>query len=304
LRISPKKKTQIEKPATKIPVLISYAYLRKAAPEIIEWWASQPELEVIVDSGAYTAWASGDPIDVADYIAWLKDWGHRFWRYFALDVVKEPKPTRQNLFKMWDAGLDPVPVHVFGEDEAWMNELYEHTDFIAVVIRQQMGDPDSFIRRVLPLKMQWAAGRKVHWFGYTNHKQITKWKPYSCDTSSWASGTFFGTAKVYYGKGRWKAFCHADTINGPMPKILGEALREYGYSYEKAQDANLWKRVISQGLESDEFIPHWITVNSWIKFVRDIKKHFGTDLYLALLPASWSDNELVFRAFSGQKGRC
>jgi len=304
MRGKPKRKPTASGTQNKFPILISYAYLRKMPEAAIDWWVSQQDIYLLLDSGAFTAWSSGKPIVVADYIAFLKDWGHRFSAgYMALDVVKEPKPTRKNLYQMLEAGLKPIPVHVFGEDEAWLNELYTYNDWVALVVRQQMGDPESFIDRVLRLKMQWAAGRKVHWFGYIKQQQIQKWKPYSCDGSAWASCFLFGVLKCYLGGGKWVSFTRKSLIGKPIPRLLKAVLFDVGIPLSDIYQPNRWKRGRKNGYKHDSIIPFVGTCASWVRYVQDIQVRFKTQLFLAMMPAKRFDNELVFRFWSGIEGR-
>src|SRR5262245_41715009 len=90
---------------------------------------------LLLDSGAYSLWRSGQHIDLADYIAFLQRNPSRFENYITLDqipgedgrrewraelVEEAAKQSYRNHRKMRDAGLRPVPVVHIGERQYWL----------------------------------------------------------------------------------------------------------------------------------------------------------------------------------------
>ena len=178
----------------KVTVLISYAYARIYL-ESFARIAENPHVELLLDSGAFTAKNTGQDIRLEDYCDFLRTWKHRICRYISLDVIGDPKQTDFNFREMVRAGFSPVPVHVLGDDKRRMNELFEASDYVALGGLKRPGKGPASKSYVLE-KMKWAAGRNVHWLGYTKPAMLTALHPYSCDCSTWNSGIRYGKMAV------------------------------------------------------------------------------------------------------------
>jgi hypothetical protein len=55
----------------KLPLLISYAYLREEKPETIERILTNPLIELLLDCGAFTAMNAGAEISLSEYIEFI-----------------------------------------------------------------------------------------------------------------------------------------------------------------------------------------------------------------------------------------
>ena len=75
-------------------VLMAYPYL--TPPALKFWRDNQDSIDMLVDSGAFTAWKSGNPIQLDDYCRFLDGLEMKPWRYFALDVIGDPAATEKN----------------------------------------------------------------------------------------------------------------------------------------------------------------------------------------------------------------
>jgi 6-pyruvoyltetrahydropterin/6-carboxytetrahydropterin synthase len=195
----------------KLPLLISYAYLRSERPENIERLLTHPFIELLLDSGAFTALNAGVEIKLDEYIQFCLKWKENLFGYMALDKLQDPATTTRNLHTMLEAGLKPIPVHVLGDDERRMDELFELSDWVALggFRRPHRGPaPYTYIKK----KMAWAKGRKVHWLGFTNKPVVEGFKPFSCDCSSWMAGAMYGRVAIYIGLGRWITFTREEML--------------------------------------------------------------------------------------------
>src|SRR5215213_5160494 len=189
----------------KLPLLISYAYLRSERPENIERLLTHPYIELLLDSGAFTAMNAGVEIKLDEYIEFCLKWKDHLFGYMALDKIQDPATTEKNLHLMLEAGLHPIPVHVLGDDERRMDELFEMSSWVAMggLRRPHRGPaPYSYIKK----KMEWAKGRDVHWLGFTNKPMLEAFQPFSCDCSSWMAGAMYGRVAIYPGSGRWHPY--------------------------------------------------------------------------------------------------
>jgi hypothetical protein len=86
---------------------MSYAYLRKFSDEQTAFRLSNPAVEVLIDSGAFSVLNTGETIELRDYMAWLKRWKEHVWGFVALDVLGDAAASDRNLQVMLDA--DPGP---------------------------------------------------------------------------------------------------------------------------------------------------------------------------------------------------
>lgn len=75
---------------------------------------------VVLDSGAFTAWTKGKPVDLGRYLAFIEEHGHRYAWIAALDAIGDWRGSIEN----WTAMLDRLPaalaakvVPVFHEGE-------------------------------------------------------------------------------------------------------------------------------------------------------------------------------------------
>ena len=155
-----------------------------------------PTVNCIIDSGAYTAWKSGKPINIAEYCKFLKanqDW---ITTSVALDVINPGDPddaakrSFENLLYMRKQGLDPVPVFHAGEKLEWLHRMldlgctYIGLSGSSILARQHVNDWyaaawDNLVDR---------SGKpvvKAHAFGEGRLESLVAFPWYSADTASW-----------------------------------------------------------------------------------------------------------------------
>jgi hypothetical protein len=259
----------------KFTVLVSYAYARKAVRRFSEL-ASRPDVELLLDSGAFTAKNTGEVITLDEYCAFLDEWKHKLFRYLALDVVGNPEGTDRNLQEMLRNGYKPVPVHVLGDDQRRMDELFEYSDYVALAgLRRphKGGAPKAYVAA----KMKWAAGRSVHWLGYVREPMIAAFRPYSVDSASWTSGQMYGVAKVYTGNGQWMDARYPTRAGLLNNKRAMRVLSEAGFAASDVNNPAAWRN----GGPLDRFLLAAITADSWVRYSVDIQRRYGTRLFLA-----------------------
>ncbi len=259
----------------KFPVLVSYACARKNLDEFSRI-ANHPHVELLLDSGAFTAKNTGEEIRLSDYCEFLDAWKGKLFRYLALDVVGDPVQTDANLKQMLRMGYSPVPVHVLGDDQRRMDELFEMSDYVALagLRRPKVGPPP---KEYVAAKMKWAAGRPVHWLGYVREPMIAAFHPYSCDSATWLNATLYGLMSVYYGKGVWKTYTRKTVNKFIQDKRAASVMRQTGFSVRHLLDDNAWKA-------SGDCISFSVAVGSWVRYVIDIAERFDTKIFLACSP--------------------
>lgn len=140
--------------------LVSYMY-PKDFWEWLKYTGDEPG-QVILDSGAFSAWNRGKIIDVGEYIAFCKQAQraakihNKKLKIVNLDVIPGRKGMTaqlnkidntgnnrriindaasrgyQNLVRMKDEGITPIHVFHQGEDWEWLHKMVELTDYIGV----------------------------------------------------------------------------------------------------------------------------------------------------------------------------
>ena len=85
----------------------------------------QKGMVLLVDSGAYSVKQGKPPITLDEYFEFL-DRFPQITRYFVLDVIGDPKATKENLLTMLERGRTPIPIFQAGapwEDLDWLIEM-------------------------------------------------------------------------------------------------------------------------------------------------------------------------------------
>jgi hypothetical protein len=275
----------------KFPVLVSYAYARKKL-DAFKRLADRPHVKLLLDSGAFTAKNAGEEIRLDDYCRFLDEWKNKIFRYLALDVVGNPKATDANLQEMLRAGYKPAPVHVLGDDQRRMDELFEMSDYVALAGLRRPGKGGA-PKEYVAAKMKWAAGRNVHWLGYVREPMIAAFRPYSCDSASWAGVHMYGNMMVYLGKGRWVSGTYRQRSRLASNRGVQAVLGSLGYTTDMLNDPNCWKRSKAQGYGDELFVSMAVTADSWVRYVVDIKKRYSTRIFLATIMAGSHEETLL-----------
>lgn len=269
-------------PSGKFPLLISYAYLRKMKPAEIDYFASNPKIELLLDSGAFTALNAGHEIELAEYLEFLKTYKSKLFGYFALDKLGDPVTTRKNLELMLTAGLEPIPIHVRGAEQAEMNELFESSRWVGLGgFRRPHRGPAS--KDYIKQKMTWARGRDVHWLGYTTRAMVLAFKPYSVDCSSWHMPMKYGNVRLYYGNGEWsqKALKFSDFKKGTYTQKDRHVIERCGYTLDDAKNEDCWRGNKKRTGSFDSYLSLHVSIYSWVRYIRDMRASVGTRVFLA-----------------------
>ena len=266
---------------TKVSVLVSYAYMREIPDEILGWLFANPYVEWLLDCGAFSALNAGFEISLADYMAFVQRWKHLLFGYIALDKLGDPKQTDENLRVMLVEGLQPIPVHVRGDDGHRMDFLFQKSDLVAFggLRRPHVGSASiEYVKQ----KMMWARGRSVHWLGYTNDRDIRAFRPFSCDCSTVTSSARYGVCYFYLGNGRFDALTKNEFRVSPTVGRV-EAVRAAGYSYSDLMARCAWR--------AHRSVMEYVCCMSYVRYALDLRRSVGTRVFLAVvreLHAIWN----------------
>lgn len=144
-------------------------------------------VELFIDSGAYSAWSQGKEIDINEYIKFIKEHEALIDVYANLDVIGDAEATWHNQMIMEKAGLKPLPVYHYGEDEKWLKRiLAKGYDYISLggMVPISTGDLIHWLDYLFKTYLCDAEGMpkvKVHGFGLTSLRLMLRY-PWFCMT--------------------------------------------------------------------------------------------------------------------------
>lgn len=162
--------------------------------------------EVMLDSGAFSVWnLNAAPIDLKQYIAFIKAYEKHLFSYVTLDVLppgKESARTREaneegarlsdiNHQTMKDAGLTPIPVFHQGETFKWLENMLKNGEPVIGVSTRKDLPPDSSKAWLDDVWSVLADGKgrplvKTHGFGITAIPLLLRYPWWTVDSTTWA----------------------------------------------------------------------------------------------------------------------
>lgn len=256
-------------------ILISYAYIKDRHIGILKPLIDDGYCRLFLDSGAFTAFSSGKPIQLDDYCRFLEQMPIRPWRYFTLDVIGDPEKTMRNYETMVSRGFSPVPIVTLNDGGASLEAFYQTSDIVA--LGGLVGTPAKKRNAFIAKMMKAIKGRKVHWLGVVDDKMVKHFKPYSCDSSSVEGAGRFGTVNLYLGNGKHMTIGRDHFKSMPSAKIQN-ALKKYGLQLSDFSRKDNWRAA------GDPLRKPFILANchSYVLKSLDYEKHIGTKVFLAI----------------------
>lgn len=267
-------------------VLVAYPYLNKSLQTYLQ---DKKDINLLLDSGAFTAWKAGQVIEIDDYCKFIDNLPIKPWKYFALDVVGNPQKTMENYEIMLKRGYKPIPIFTRGEDISVLEDYYKTSDIVGVGGLVGTKKNKAFVNAL----MKKINKRKVHWLGFTNIKYIKFYKPYMCDSSSWLTGSRYASFNLYCGNGKFEKInkrqwlTNRDYLNGNELTIK-KVISNYGFNYFDLQKTNGW-------IGGNSVIRN-LCASSYIKLSDDIENQLNTRFFLA--SSNKSDVERLYNNYT------
>lgn len=267
----------------KLCILMAYPYMTSDA--IRKLMPQRDKVDLLVDSGAFTAWKAGQSIKLVDYLRFLESLPFEPWRYFMLDVIGDPQATWKNYLEMRRLGFDPIPIFTRGEDPAQIERYYEQTDYIAVGgLVGTMGHKGYLngFRRLI-------GDRRAHWLGFTKMEFIKAYRPFSVDSSNWAAGLRFGSLPLYMGHGKMTRIIRKQFLRSHDARI-NRRIERYGFSADALyRDPEQWTNSAGKILREISFL-------SAVDVSLDTQRNLGTRFFIASSGAADNHDLLKARA--------
>lgn len=214
-------------------ILVAYPYMSKQVIDVLS--ANKGQVRFVLDSGAFTAWKAGKPVDLDAYCKFIEQLPFEPWRYFTLDVIGNPGESMKNYETMLKRGFNPVPIFTRGEEISVLDDYYKTSDVVG--IGGLVGTPNNkgFVNGI----MKHVNGRKVHWLGFTGMDFVKYYKPYMCDSSGWESGARYATLRLYMGQGKFETLKKQDFQFMPNEKIINR-IKQLGIDPYCLKDNKSW----------------------------------------------------------------
>lgn len=254
-------------PPPKLNLLTAFPYADTANVAFLA--RNKDRIRLLVDSGAFTAWKLGKPVEMDDYCRFIETCPATPWRYFMLDVIGDPHATRANYDTMLGRGLNPIPIFTRGEDPRALDDYFATSEVVG------LGGLAGSGQRPAPyLKWLWPqlAGRQVHILGFSRFDWLKILQPYTCDSSTWEQAGRFGSADVYLGNGRFKTLRKHHFLERPAPELM-DAIARLGLDPYALQKNEAWHGGAS--------LARWLGASSWVAAQMDISRNLPTSLFLA-----------------------
>jgi hypothetical protein len=182
-------------------LLLSYFYFKnKKLESFIEELGYKPE--ILLDSGAYSAWSKGKNISPIDYMNYITLNGKYIDNYIMLDVIGDAELSIKYYEIMKLKNYSPIPVFHYGD----------HEDFLKLYINE--GCKYIALGNTVPIKnktivAEWVnqlCGKypniKFHLLGSSSKKVTQNTDLYSVDSSTWIMMALNGYPKEIKGRTR------------------------------------------------------------------------------------------------------
>lgn len=250
---------------------------------------------VMIDSGAFSNY-SGDMrelkgfkrslprVTLDAYIEACKLWHGHVWQYVALDEIRNPARSTQNLTAMLDAGLVPMPVFIENDADA----LARLPDYMAInehlcVAGGVKVRADYIHHRYQQIYQASDQQAKIHALGYTRWPTTFQLPLASCDSSTFASGSQYGWMPVYtrthgFKRARWQTLDTWQT--DPLRRQIVQFMRQCQVPFEVLRDPDQYKGTTG--------LPALFFILGYLNFMRHAAE-YDIYLFLAVSNISWAD---------------
>lgn len=201
--------------------LTSFAESVKARSVVLDTFP-----DVLLDSGAFTAFTLGKPIKLADYCDYVKTIDCT--AYFNLDVIGDYDATLKNYKAMRAQDLTPIPVFGYGGDKSELEYYLDSTPYVSlgglVPYTKQKAKLRIWLDHCFAIILKHRKDGKIpriHGLGVSSYWALKRYPFYSVDSTTWLAGAKF---KELIPEGGKRLVVNRGEINGSSDK---EALKAF-----------------------------------------------------------------------------
>jgi hypothetical protein len=195
---------------------------------------SIPKLKIMLDSGAFGAWKRDDPISVDEYVTFIKRNQELIHSYVNMDVIPGSKgrlirtpesvehsarKSYENLQRIKDKGLSPIPVFHQGERFEWLERLIDDHESYIGISPYLRSTPKEFHRwmdrcfGIIAKRQDKKQPIKTHGFGVTSVDALVRYPWTTADSVAWALKGGYGIILLPAFNGKDLDFFHTTTIH-------------------------------------------------------------------------------------------
>lgn len=202
-------------------LLCSYWYFKnKPLADFCDALGYRPE--ILLDSGAYSAFTKGKNVNILDYMAYIEKNAAYISRYIALDVIGDASTSRLLYDLMRKKGLCPVPVVHYGEDVAAVKYFEEDgADLIALGDTVRIRDKNVVAKWCAEIHKQ-NPGVALHLLGSSSGKILQSGALSSCDSCAWYLMAINGKPRTISGKSRTSKIERAEANMLKVMEVFNE----------------------------------------------------------------------------------
>jgi len=265
-------------------VLMSYWYMRDVdVGEFCRKAFTEPYPYIFCDSGAFTAFTQGKPIDVDAYADFLHQWKHLFTAYASLDVKGDVDAGLKNLARLESKGLRPLPVFHGGEPWSVLKDMIVDYSYIALGgIAKAKGTDSTLLKRWLNHAFGLASGKSVfHGFGITSLSALVGYPWYSADSTTWLSLNRYGHGPIFDHRSHQFVECW---LRSKDWHNYSGMIRSYGFDPNLFHDPEKYHSSIAVALSARSFQTangYLRTIRSLVPIAGDTQAPLGPIIYLS-----------------------
>ena len=256
-----------------------FKYAQKTGPLVS---TIDDQFEIMLDSGAFTAWTKGEEVTldhlIRDYSTLIEEFGYDASKVWLINLDKIPAepgrdPTPQeleeairisdeNFYKLREVFGDRIiPVFHQGEGEERLAEVTRMAKYICVSPRNDLGERH---RRTWAQEthQKLPPGVRTHGLATTGYPMMTTMPWHSVDSATWIMIAAYG--HIYFNEklqsvsisddqpNRHEADKHYINIVDAQKEILHQQMEEWGFTYDGLRsdfvERAIWNRLMMSRL--------------------------------------------------------
>lgn len=180
-----------------LSILVSYSYLKAYAPAAPYYAKAKSRM---LDSGAFTAYTIGKPVDIDALIA---EANNAIWdEAVGLDVIGDFNGSRKNMEYMLPRCPKAMPVFHIGDP--WDLLDYYCANWEKVGLSCRFGEDVKTSLRFYEQCFARSWPHKYHSFGWVDEKALVAMPFHSADAATWILQPASFRLYPYRGRGRWR----------------------------------------------------------------------------------------------------
>ena len=247
-------------------LLVSIPYLHRWAIEQIQ---REPNIRLLLDSGAFTNFKAGKPYPLDDYCRFLDQLTIKPYRYFTLDVIGDHAASMRNYELLLKRGYKPIPIFTRGAPLEHLEHYYQTCDIVGLGALVGTRGNRGFVNGMMRL----IGKRPVHWLGFTQLQFLRRYQPAMCDASSFEAGARYGQLRLYMGHGHFKSYSRQALADAPPAVDFLQRIAHYGYDPYALRHERSWR--------GGESMVRLLCAASTVDFSTDIERVLGVKLFVA-----------------------